>query len=196
MDEQLGMFLYNGLHLTQQVVDVKSYFEKLLILERFNLIIELGTSFGGLTYILDDITKEYNLDIKIHSLDNSYKDYVDNELKSRGCVYHILDERDEIYKQTVIELISNNGKTLVLCDGGNKKEEFNTYSRFLKSQDIIMAHDYCYNKDIFNNEINNKIWNWFEISFDDIKDSIISCNLQNYEKLDFTNAVWTCYQKK
>lgn len=196
MAEVLGAFQYNGIHTTQQVPTIKSYFEKLLKEENFDVVIELGTSLGGLTYILDDIIRENNLKHKIHTFDIGYRDYVEMYLKQRECVYHILDERDEIYKTTVIDLLTNHGKALLLCDGGNKKEEFQRYSEFLKPGDIIMAHDYSDNFVVFKEEIENKHWNWFEISLDDIKESVEKNNLQKYDKVDFKFAVWACYQRK
>mgnify|MGYP003343476719 FL=1 len=51
-----GHFQYNGIHTTQQVPNIKSYFESLLKEENFDVIIEIGTSFGGLTQIIDDIS--------------------------------------------------------------------------------------------------------------------------------------------
>lgn len=196
MTEVLGAFQYNGMHTTQQVSNIKTYFENLLKEENFDIIIELGTSLGGLTYILDDIIKENNLSHNIHTFDIGYKDYVEKHLNERGCVYHVLDERDEIYKVTVVNLMKTNGKVLLLCDGGNKIEEFNRYSEYLKSGDVIMAHDYCHDRDLFENEIKNKIWNWFEISFSDIENSIKDNNLYLYSKVDFKDAVWACYQKQ
>jgi hypothetical protein len=195
MKEILGHFLYDGKHTTQQVPDIKLYFEKLLCIENFEIIIELGTSFGGLTYILSDILKENNLNCKIHTFDFSYKSYVEDSLIERGCTYHILDERDEIYKETVVNLLTNYGKALLLCDGGNKKEEFNRYSEYLKPNDVIMAHDYSHNVNVFENEIKNKYWNWFEISFLDIEETTKKYKLIEYPKLSFKEAVWACFVK-
>jgi len=195
MSKIIGAFLYDGKHTTQQVPNIKTYFDKLLNEENFDVIIELGTSLGGLTYIISDIIIENNLSQKIHTFDISYKDYVAEELNKRGCIYHILDERDEIYKDAVVNLINNHNKVLLLCDGGNKKEEFNRYSEFLKSGDIIMAHDYAYDRYVFETEIKEKYWNWFEIGFDDIKSSIDLYNLKEYKKVNFKTAVWACYQK-
>jgi len=195
MKEILGHFLYDGKHTTQQVPDIKLYFEKLLCIENFEIIIELGTSFGGLTYILSDILKENNLNCKIHTFDFSYKSYVEDSLIERGCTYHILDERDEIYKETVVNLLTNYGKALLLCDGGNKKEEFNRYSEYLKPNDVIMAHDYSHNVNVFENEIKNKYWNWFEISFLDIEETTKKYKLIEYSKVSFKEAVWACFVK-
>jgi len=95
----------------------------------------------------------------------------------------------------VTNMISNGGKTLVLCDGGNKINEFNFYSDFIKNGDIIMAHDYSESTEFFNENINEKIWNWMEITYDDIKESVEQNNLVKYEKINFDNAVWCCFQK-
>jgi hypothetical protein len=59
-----------------------------------------------------------------------------------------------------------------------------------------MAHDYCHDRDLFENEIKDTIWNWFEISFSDIENSVKDNNLIIYPKVDFKNAVWACYQKQ
>lgn len=195
MKEILGHFLYDGKHITQQVPDIKLYFEKLLCIENFEIIIELGTSFGGLTYILSDLLKENNLNCKIHTFDFSYKNYVEDSLIERGCTYHVLDERDEIYKETVVNLLTNYGKALLLCDGGNKKEEFNRYSEYLKLNDVIMAHDYSHNVNVFENEIKNKYWNWFEINFLDIEETTKKYKLIEYSKVSFKEAVWACFVK-
>jgi len=194
--EVKGFFLYQDRHTTQQVSNIKDFFEFLLKEENFDTIIELGTSLGGLTYIISDICDENNLKKNIHTLDYSYRDYVEDELKSRNVNYYILNEKEEEYKKVVTDLISSQGKCLVLCDGGNKIEEFNLYSRYLRSGDIIMAHDYSYDEKTFQEEIKDKIWNWFEISYADIALSVEENNLEPYSKLDFKNAVWNCYQKK
>ena len=59
--EVKGIYMYQGIHTTSQVDNVEIYFEKLLLEEKFDLIIEIGTSLAGLTYILDDIKKKNDL---------------------------------------------------------------------------------------------------------------------------------------
>mgnify|MGYP003332882905 FL=1 len=190
-----GHFQYNGIHTTQQVPNIKSYFESLLKEENFDVIIEIGTSFGGLTQIIDDIIKENNLKHNIHTFDFSHKDYVENQLKERNCFYYIMDEREDDFKNAVKNLIGTTEKVLLLCDGGNKIDEFNTYSKLLKVGDVIMAHDYAYNEQVFLDEMKDKYWNWFEINYDDIKSTVESCGLTEYNKTNFKYAAWACYQK-
>lgn len=49
----------------------------------------------------------------------------------------------------VESFIKREGTTLILCDGGSKINEFNILSKYLKSGDIIMAHDYVDTKENF-----------------------------------------------
>jgi hypothetical protein len=64
-----------------------------------------------------------------------------------------------------------------------------------KNEDNIMAHDYCHNYDTFINEMKDKHWNWLEISYSDIEESIKTLNLKEYSKTDFKFAAWACFQK-
>jgi cephalosporin hydroxylase len=195
MSEVKGHFFYQDEHTVSQVSGVERYFEKLLINEKFNTIIEIGTQYGGLTYIISDIIKNNNLDSNLYTLDFVHYDWVEKESKIRNFNYINLDERSDEFLNTVIGLIENGGKTLVLCDGGNKIEEFNRYSKFLKQNDFIMAHDYSKNEDFFQKEINGKIWNWLEIQLSNISESVNSQNLVEYHKVDFWEVVWCCFEK-
>ena len=88
---------------------------------------------------------------------NRFVKFVKDQLEPRGIPYNIMDERTEEFKDLVTNMILNGGKTLVLCDGGNKINEFNFYSDFIKNGDIIMAHDYSESTEFFNENINEKI---------------------------------------
>lgn len=196
MNTVKGHFFYQDEHTVSQVHGVERYFEKLLINEKFNTIIEIGTQYGGLTYIISDIIKNNNLNSNLYTLDFVHYDWVEKESKIRNFNYINLDERSDEFLNTVTDLIENGEKTLVLCDGGNKIEEFNRYSKFLKQNDFIMAHDYSKNEDFFQKEINNKIWNWLEIQLSNISESVNTQNLVEYHKVDFWEVVWCCFEKK
>ena len=101
---------------------------------------------------------------------------------------------DEV-KQEVIDFINNDGVTLVLCDGGDKIGEFNLLSNYIKPGDFIMAHDYSQDSETFESNVNNKIWNWHEISDKDIEDACVKNNLISYKKDVFDNVVWVCKTK-
>jgi hypothetical protein len=72
------------------------------------------------------------------------------------------------------------GITLVLCDGGNKIEEFKILSKYIKKGDFIMAHDYARDEKKFLDDINLKFWNWHEIQESDISNA---CETNGLEKI-------------
>ena len=73
--------------------------------------------------------------------------------------------------------IKNSKNCLVLCDGGNKIDEFNLFSNHLKTNDVIMAHDFALNKDVFDKNIKGKVWDYLECSQSQIEGSIKRNNL-------------------
>jgi len=111
-------------------------------------------------------------------------------------VENIFSEKWDMVNNEVIEYIKSNGITIVLCDGGWKIGEFNLLSDFIKKDDFILAHDYAENKNVFEEKIKNKIWNWHEIQDSDISEACERNNLVLYQKDIFENAAWTCRVKK
>lgn len=118
---------------------------------------------------INNLFKILNINYKIKNINNSF-DEIKNEIQKDGV-------------------------TLLLCDGGDKVNEFNTFSNYLKNNDIIMAHDYAVNDKVFNEEIKNKLWNWHEIQYSQIQDACEKNNLQDYMKNEFEKAVWVCKRK-
>ena len=98
-------------------------------------------------------------------------------------------------KQEVIDFIKSDGITIVLCDGGWKIGEFNVLSNYIKPDDFILAHDFSTSREVYENEIKNKIWNWCEITEEDIKEAVDRNNLKPYNQDRFSQAVWACKYK-
>jgi cephalosporin hydroxylase len=162
-------------------------------------IIEIGTSLGGLTQYLKYLINEMGLDTKLITYEINGREHY-QRMRESGIDVRLENIFTENYKELknpeVIDLIQNEGTTIVLCDGGNKVEEFRILSEFLKTGDIIMAHDYAPNKKVFDEEIYMKLWNWFEINDSDILKPSEENNLIDYMKDTFNKAVWTCKIKK
>jgi hypothetical protein len=194
-----GHFIYEDL-IISQVTNIKVYFEKLFNELKPKQILEIGTFDGGLTLMMRDILDEINLSsttIRTYDLNDQKR------LKSKNRNIEILTENlfsysySELEKEDVVkEFIQRNGRTIVLCDGGSKKNEFRLLSKFLKLDDIIMAHDYAPNENYFNQHINNKIWNWLEIQDSDINESCEQYNLIPYMEEELRNVVWVCKIKQ
>lgn len=170
-------------------------FYELLSSVRPARILEIGTAQGGLTIFLNDVCNHLGLNTNIRSYDIHELHWYD-KIRSYGIDLRVENIFNPGYEglrdDTIVDFINEDGVTLVLCDGFNKKKEFNLLSQYLKVSDIIMAHDYAYDSDFFKETIDHKFWNWHEISESDIADSVKKYNLQTYMQDSFTNAVWVC----
>jgi hypothetical protein len=197
LEENDGLSSFMGMT-AQQTHEVYEVFYNFLNEVKPVRILEIGTALGGFTQFLKWVSEEINHPIDILSYDiygrSWYDDMINDGIDVR--IEDIFTENYQGVKQEVIDFIRQDGVTVVLCDGGNKIGEFNVLSNFIKSGDFIMAHDYGENKEVFETKINRKLWNWFEISNDNIEESCVSNNLDYYNKETFENVVWTCRQKQ
>jgi|WetSurMetagenome_2_1015567.scaffolds.fasta_scaffold77307_4 hypothetical protein len=154
-------------------------------------IIEIGFDQGGLSLWLHrnkrdscslvcyDITKERLTVPLSHGIDFRIGD----------CFSH------EIITE-IVELIQLPGRTLLLCDGGDKKKEFSFYCDVLKHGDIIMIHDYADNEEDYQ-AIKDKL-NWPtqpEVFYRDIYHAAISHNLRPYNYCGMMEVLWGSFIK-
>lgn len=161
-------------------------------------ILEIGTALGGFTRFLKICCDDLTIDTKIRSYDiyarNGYDDLIKMGIDVR--IENIFNMDYTSVNTDTIKYISEEGLTIVLCDGGDKIKEFQLLSKFLKSGDIIMAHDYVDTNENFIENYDRKIWNWCEIKYNDVSESIIKNNLIQYNKEIFDKVVWLCMIKK
>ncbi len=197
-----GYFIYKNL-MAMQHPSVEEKFTKLIVSLKPSKVLEIGTSAGGLTLMIRDILDNNGLEsTKLLSYDINdpvyLRHYVDSgsniEIKVENVFNHQYDNLQNGFE--VIDFISSEGTTLVLCDGGSKKNEFRVLSDFLKIGDVIMAHDYSPNEEYFQQHVNNKIWNWLEIQDSDIEEACLKNNLTPFMQEDFNQVVWVCKIKQ
>ena len=196
-----GACFYNGI-ITMQHRKAFEVFELFLSKVRPARIIEIGTSHGGLTLFLRHTLNSLGLnDSLIRTFD--INQFTSNEILRKEKNLELI--HDNIFSDDYLTLInssyitdflSDDGPNIILCDGGNKINEFNLLSEFLKPNDFILAHDYCSNLEVFKDKILNKIWCWLEIQDDDILNSCERYSLEPYMEETFSNIVWVCKQKK
>lgn len=115
------------------------------------LIIEFGSGHGGLSVLLNLYC--YKHGARFHTFENNtgiIEERNSELIEFMGGQIHELD----IFSRAdfIGSLIAGRGKCLVLCDDGNKKLELSTFARYLKPNDIIMAHDYYHSKELFDSE--------------------------------------------
>lgn len=159
------------------------------IVMSFDTIIEVGFHRGGLSEWLND-NKKKESELYCYDITNKF-------LESKTNINFIIS--DCFNPNTIDEienLIKSGKKTLLLCDGGNKEQEFNTFSKFLKNGDVIMIHDYCEKIDEFYT-ISSKV-NWVappESHYKNIKESISTYNLKPYMYEKFKEVFWGSFIK-
>lgn len=160
-------------------------------------ILEIGTALGGFTQFLKKTSDELQLNIDITSYDiyrmDWYQQMIEDGINVK--VENVFDSNYNSVNQEVIDYIQQDGVTIVLCDGGNKVGEFNILSNYIKQGDFIMAHDYVDTRENFNNHYYEKIWNWHEISENDIINACERNNLKSHNKETFDSVVWVCKVK-
>lgn len=181
-------------HTAQQSHNVYQVFYDFISEVKPNRILEIGTALGGFTEFLKIITDELNLDTKILSYDISERQWY-HQMIEKGIdvrVENIFNEDWTGVKQEVVDFVQQDGTTIVLCDGGWKIGEFKIFSKLIKEGDYILAHDYSISKEVYESKIKDKIWNWCEITEEDIEESVISNNLKSYNQDKFSQAVWVC----
>jgi len=176
-------------------------FSNLISTIRPNRVIEIGTFAGGLTLIIRDILDNNGLyESEITTYDVNEATYLKEQMGSKKIIaktknlfsHSYSTFNDEDSKNEIVNLIQQDGLTLVLCDGGVKKNEFNLISPYLKIGDVIMAHDYAANLEEFENNIKGKVWNWMEIQDSDIDDCCSTFNLIPLNQEEFTKVAWVC----
>jgi predicted O-methyltransferase YrrM len=194
LEKKDSLSAYLGMTAQQNHHAFESFYN-LLVEVKPKRILEIGTALGGLTEFLKLMSDEMNMNIDILSFDiagrHNYK-----KLRQKGIDIRVENIFEQNYtglkNMFVSDFIKREGVTLVLCDGGNKIKEFNILSKHLKKGDLIMAHDYAYDKETFISEIKLKYWNWHEISESDIEEVSMTQNLIPFMQENFNKAVWVC----
>jgi len=187
---QKWAFEYEGI-LTQQYDNFPTYFDKFLSLNNFDRIVEIGTSYGGLTlYLSNNFSGPFaTLDMDNVKIDPKVKDLFDKNLVE---FIHGDELESSIVNHVVDKYITPPGKVVLLCDGGVKKDTIKEYSKFLKLGDKIAAHDFFIDSNAFNSQNN---WEWMQITQDSISDTIKKENLLLCDEY-MLDIAWGVYEKK
>lgn len=186
-------------HCAQQTSGVYEVFYNFIKETKPTRILEIGTAHGGLTAFLKLMCDVCGLSTKILSYDINEPVWTFSDLRNMGVdvrVENIFHENWTRINTEVQEFIQQDGITIILCDGGWKIGEFNLLSKYLKTGDFILAHDYAETKEHFEKHTYKKIWNWMEISRADIDGAMIANNLVKYQPEKFENVAWVCTQKE
>ena len=200
----------------QQTPNAVLSINRLLNDNNFRRIIEIGTHDAGLSIFL---ALYCNLSKRLPQLNSSvgYKarttmktprdfftfDVVMRDESMTDLVQRlgghaiIQDVFDPLCISGVGSLIKKEGQSLLICDGGNKKREFEVYSPILKQGDIIMAHDYARDATSFEKVKNRGIWHGWETKWEGepsgdfgLKDVCEANHIEQIHADEFDDSVW------
>ncbi len=93
-------------------------------------------------------------------------------------------------------LIAGDGPTLLLCDGGNKIREFNSFAPALKLGDVVAAHDYSPTSREFAEITRPLIWGHCEITDERIAETLRDCRLEPFHMEVMREALWGCWRRR
>lgn len=179
---QNGSVTYmDGIHISQPINALK---ELGLIIKSFDTIIEIGYYMGGLTYWFFKNKKET---AKIISYDIHDHNRVQYESDISFITKDCFASEDEIR-----DFIQTHGKTLLFCDGGLKEQEFNTFCKYLKKDDVIMLHDYYDDKqpEGYNSFPESAGWIYpHESKYSSIEESVIRHDLKKFKYEEFRKVL-------
>lgn len=159
-------------------------------------IIEIGTCYGGFAVFLKHTFSDSN----VYTFDPiewgtpEYIKYKRNVFAANNITFY---NEDCFLRegQKIKDLLKE--KTLLLCDGAHKVNEFSFFSQFLQSGSVIMAHDYAKNREYFEKEILDKYWTTsFEFDGSQFDQWCIDKNLEPLLQDEFDRAVWFIRIKK
>jgi cephalosporin hydroxylase len=190
--EHTGHFNHLGRYLMQNPKVFKTMGE-FIVEEDFNTIIEIGSANGGLAMFLGEMMD--NIAGNVISYDINKVSYGNNNLDLLNVDFRIKSVFEKDTQQEIENIIKTGGKCLVLCDGGNKKKEFNWLSKHIKQGDFIMAHDYASDEEQAKLNKLNKVWDWAEIQDKDVTDSMKYVEKSPKYYKDFSEVAWLCCTK-
>lgn len=128
-------------------------------------IVEIGTAAGGLTMMLADLVT--NAKIRTYDVRPCRNSAA---LRRMGIDLRVADSRQ--IADDLGSFAGQPGRTVIVCDGGNKPAEVKMAAELAKSGDIILAHDYAPDRQRWLSHYRGRIWNWCEITDAHIPDRL------------------------
>lgn len=202
-----GWFQYKGFYAMQHP-NTAEVFRELFRQTTPARVLEIGTAHAGLTALLRDTLDELGMNSTklitwdIYDTGKTHIESVGYSADAIECrVENIFDYRERTLvpekHDEVASIIASEGTTIILCDGAYKMHELTALSPLLKSGDIIMAHDYHPDKELFDSmsdeeKLDKNLWLWCETWDVDLK---VPSDVIPYMKPEFTKVAWLCMRR-
>jgi hypothetical protein len=87
----------------------------------------------------------------------------------------------------IAEYLQQPGRSVILCDGGDKPAELRQMAQIAKPGDLILAHDYACDREHFHHAMLGTRWDWCEITDADWRPFP---NLRKLPREDLAHVAW------
>lgn len=162
-----------------------AYLSAMIDDEQPSNVIEIGTSIGGLACLLGLHCKQIGASFNTFDIKPPYPNYLEY-MRQFGANFVFEDVFGPPGNSLIRSILSGPGKTILLCDGGDKKREVREFAPLLKVGDIIGAHDY---------QTDPAYWGWCEVETHALDDVVDKCGLEPYHPENFIQAAWWMHKK-
>ncbi len=145
-------------------------------------ILEIGTGAGGFVMLLRELCpakpiRSYDVRPSPHQA----------KLAAAGIDARTADIFCPQVLGEIAHYVQQPGRSVILCDGGDKPAEVRQIAQLAKPGDLILAHDYACDREHFHREVLGQQWDWCEITDTDWQ------SLPHVRKLpreDLARAAW------
>lgn len=202
-----GHWRFFGTLMQQTPKAVDSINRLLYYYNDFANIIEIGSSYNGLSVFLalycnlspktphtprnPNKPQFYSFDIEVRNFDGVVF------LRQMGANFILGDTlNDQNVIAGIRQLIGAPGRTLLICDGGDKIKEFELYAPFLKQGDYVLVHDYAKDTAEAAKKKAAGIWGFHESNLAALQPTISSANVQEVFEEEFYDAAFFCGRKE
>lgn len=154
-------------------------------------IIEIGTFAGGFATALALHASQIGAPLITYDL------AIPNEklqplAESLGVRFRVGDMWTPELTNEIIQYIQSPGTTFLLCDGGNKPREMETFAPYLKPGDVIASHDYAPPDGPRGDDV---YWPCGEITLEHGQKVAAANGLSPWMQEHFDIAAWLVYRK-
>lgn len=198
-DVERGWTLFFGLQMMQNRHAVLALDRLLRTLEsegrRPARILELGTGCGGLSVLFHlyaaasgSAFTTYDVGVQ-HTAARLLFERLGVDARAR-------DFNAPFTTAEIARAIQEPGLTLLVCDGPDKVGEITRFAPFMKTGDLLLAHDYAASLDDFERRLNGRTWNFCELTDADIAGVTAAHQLEPVGAEMLAPAAWMCRVKR
>ena len=157
-------------------------------------VIEIGTGAGGLSVLLQ---------LYCLSRGASFVTYDVHPRTDRNPAFERLsidlrveDVRDDFVAGELARSIQGEGVTILVCDGGDKLGDAARFAEVLKAGDYLLLHDYAESTEVFEQDIEGRLWSWCEVTAAHLREVDERHRLEEVLAEVMHPAVWSCRVKR